>query len=219
MRLTFIRQKPVGGDAVTFVFEPNGPITWQAGQSIRLELPTLIGSSEHRFTISSAPFERHIAITTRPSDSDFKQALFALTPGQVIAANGLEGSFTWQESAHPLLFVAAGIGVTPFRAMLAQRIHDSLPANATLLYASREYIFADDFATWQKANSGLRVEHIADRRVVLADILVHDTPDRLIYISGPSVMVDELSAALVASGVTNARIKRDWFTGNIVNNW
>jgi NAD(P)H-flavin reductase len=51
---------------------------WTAGQSIKLEVPGPYGPLEHRFSISSAPHEGIVAITTRLSGSSYKNSLAAL---------------------------------------------------------------------------------------------------------------------------------------------
>lgn len=173
-----------------------------------------MGPSEHRFTISSAPAENHVAITTRPSDTDFKRALFSLLPGQAIAAHSVEGFFIWQHTDAPPVFVAAGVGITPFRAMIAQRVHQGLPLVATLLFGGPKLIFRRDITAWQRRHPQLHVLHIADRRLAASDVLPHLNSQNLIYISGPSGMVHDISQSLIQQhGIPAQRITRDLFTG------
>src|SRR3990170_8502700 len=122
MKLTLQDKKQEAKNVFTLVFAPDGPISWIAGQSIRLELPAgQYDTEERRFTISSAPHENHIAITTRTTPGLFKQSLLELKIGDIVEANAIEGTFTWKESEKPLIFIAGGIGITPFYAMLKHR--------------------------------------------------------------------------------------------------
>src|SRR5215213_2530434 len=120
---------------MSFRFRPEKPLLWQAGQYLRYELTINGTPQDHWFTIASAPFEGEVMVTThiRPS-SPYKQALAALQPGDTIKASGLGGDFVWREDVRSLVFIAAGIGVTPFYSMLRQRAHAGQPLTATLLY-------------------------------------------------------------------------------------
>jgi ferredoxin-NADP reductase len=203
----------------TFVFEPQSLVSWIAGQSIRLELPAGWGSEERRFTISSAPFEKTIAITTRLSGSEFKQALANLNPGDQIDAYAIEGDFTWPQTTRKKLFIAAGIGVTPFYAMLKQRRHDGRLLDAQLLIgSSRDTPFKTQFQQWQTSSPELSVRFYNFR--ITGELVARVVPDfasHTIYIAGPNAMVDELGEALVNAGLPARQLRRDWFTGNLAN--
>ncbi|HSE61723.1 MAG TPA: FAD-dependent oxidoreductase [Candidatus Saccharimonadales bacterium] len=202
-------------DAATFLFTPPDGFTWTAGQSIKVEVAGPYGPLEHRFSISSAPYEGIIAITTRLSGSAYKNSLAKLQPGDSVKGYGLEGTFTWRESTAPLIFIAAGIGITPFHAILKQRIHEGAPVPVMLLYGSTtpDAIFAQEFDAWQRERPELSVRYIIGRHITTFDLPDHN--EHLIYISGPSLMVDELSAELIERGVPETRLIRDWFTGRL----
>src|SRR5680860_1207837 len=111
------------GNVRTFVFETGG-LEWIAGQNQGYVLPqagATKSENEHWFTISSAPSEGVVNISTRISESGFKQALNALRPDDEIQTHSLGGDFTWEEVDEPVVFVAGGIGVTPFRSILVGR--------------------------------------------------------------------------------------------------
>lgn len=215
MLLRFIRAIPRTPDISTFVFEPLPPTQWVAGQSIKIEMQGAYGPLEHRFTISTPPYAKKIAITTRNSGSAYKKRLFSLQPGAEVRAYAIEGGFIWQESDLPKIWVAAGIGITPFYAMLQDRTHKKLPLDATLFYRSREAIFKRELDTLA-ANHPEFILRNVDSRITATDILAeHKAKQRLIYLSGPSIMVDQLSEELLNSGVSESHLIRDWFTGRL----
>ncbi len=219
VKLQFIRKQEETDGIWSFFFEPAEPLTWLAGQSIRLEIPrSSWGVDERRFTIASAPHEQHLRITTRRSDSSFKQNLFALQAGTPINAFGVEGSFIWGgEKAHRL-FIAAGIGITPYRAMLSQRIADGQALDATLVYASSDKpaAFQDELQDWASAYSDLRLLQTDQRLFIGPDSSLSEHWQKsIIYVSGPEAMVKDLTARLQAMGVADKRIRRDEFTGNL----
>ena len=218
MRLHFTGKAQVSGDIWSFSFQPEDGFTWIAGQSLRVEIAGPYGPLEHRFSISSPPSSGLVTITTRLSDSDYKESLANIRPGDTAQGYGLEGDFIWRNTTQPHIFVAAGIGVTPLRAMLAERILQQQPLAATLLYATREQPvpFSNDLASWQTADPQFDVHIFTDTRITTTDILALPAcRERLIYVSGPSKMVDAFSTDLLAAGIPPAHILRDQFTGRL----
>jgi ferredoxin-NADP reductase len=214
--LSYIRQE--AGNAATFVFEPNEPLTWQAGNSFHLEVPGDYAPIEHTFTISSAPADGHIAITTRPSNSAYKRSLFSLKPGDTLQANAFGGTFTWRETTLRPVFLASGIGITPFHAMLKQCILTGKRLPVVLLYASAtdDIIFKTQLDAWAHQHPEFTVQYIVGERLSVPHITTHtDTGKSLFYVSGPSAMVDDISAGLLAHGVLDSQLVRDWFTGRL----
>ena len=114
-------------DVWAFRFKPSEPLSWTAGQYLSVELPhdNPDGKGTKRwFTISSAPYEQIVQITTRLTGSTFKDALMALPiGGQLLLLDQPHGEFVWQDSDSPLVFVAGGIGITSFRSILRERAH------------------------------------------------------------------------------------------------
>lgn len=217
MKLTFSHRHQETDDIWSFSFTPAEPVAWIAGQAIKLEINDQYGPTERHFTISSAPFEKHITITTRITDSPYKQQLLKLQAGAEARGFNIEGGVTWREDPKPLLLIAAGIGITPYRAMLAQRAHDGQPLNATLIYGStsQQLAFRGELDTWAASHPEFKPVYLTGQRLHIAFITQHapDLADRLVYVTGPTAMVDEISAALQKHGVAQTRIVREWFTG------
>lgn len=214
--LTLTRSYHEVDNIQTFVFETGG-LSWLPGQYQTYRLPQAgDGDAGTRFfTIASAPSEDEIHISTRVTDSAFKQALNQLVPGDSIEASGLEGDFTWDDaSAAPVILVAAGIGVTPYRSMLLERQALGLPLSATLLYFTRDdqIPFKAELDALAASHDELTVEYMIGSPVTAEAILQRHArlPGAPVYISGPEAMVDALGAELVAAGVT---LKQDWFPG------
>ena len=212
---TLTRHYDEAGGVRTFVFSSNGA-TWQAGQYQTYELQQA-GSDkkEYRrwFTIASAPSEGEIHISTRVTDSAFKQALNALQPGDTIEAHDIEGDFTWEDDA-PVVLVAGGIGVTPYRSILIERAALGRPLNATLLYFGRtdQFAFREEFDKLTASHPELKIEYIVGEHVSVEAIMARapKAKQQPVYISGPEAMVDTVGDELKAQGIT---IKQDWFPG------
>ena len=99
----------------------------------------LEGRSWRAFSLSSGPDEAEVRITTRITDkpSPYKRALMALKPGDQMVMRGPFGPFFLDGSKRPVVFIAGGIGITPYRALIGDAIgkKEQAPASIHLLYA------------------------------------------------------------------------------------
>src|SRR4051812_47232559 len=152
MKLVLKSKMPVQEGVISFDFEPEEPIGWEPGQYLHYVLQHENADErglERWFTISSAPYEKDIMLTTRfdgQLKSSFKTALQDMEAGDVIEADGPKGKFVLQPGQHRHVFIAGGIGVTPFHSMLKQFAHDGNVPDIDLLYANRDdnFIFMDE---------------------------------------------------------------------------
>lgn len=135
-------REEVAGGTMAFYFQRPAGFAFKAGQAIDLILPDAVApggqSQRHTFSLVSAPFEHELAIATRMRDSAFKRALRMLPIGGLVDIEGPFGSLTLHnERTRPAIFIAGGIGITPFMSMLRQATHDRLPQEMVLLYSNR----------------------------------------------------------------------------------
>lgn len=213
MKFIFLSKKHEVGGVYSFVFRPAEPVRWIAGQSVRLE----IGGHERRFSIVSAPYEQHIAITTRLSGSGFKQALDKLKPGMEIDGFNIEGTFVWQALPRQKVLLASGIGITPYISMFRQLHHDQQSINALLVYANRDdrFVFGDELRQLQHAHPELTIKFLPDTRLSqsIIETYIPNPTQSLVYLSGPEAMVTDMTPLLLKIGVNDPDLKRDIFTG------
>lgn len=218
MKLQLVRKYTEAGEIVSFRFHPEKPLIWQAGQYLRYTLHVSGEPIDHWFTIASAPYEKETMITTRVhADSPFKQTLNMLEPGDTVDATGLDGDFVWRDSDKPLIFVAGGIGITPFHSMITERAHSSPTIPVDLLYANRDdnIAYKSQFDDLSRAHPEFRVSYLIGKKID-ADVLNKHFPDlttSLVYVSGPEPMVDAMSALLHDMGVEDHNLMRDDFPG------
>lgn len=196
MELTLASKHHLGGNAWEFNLTPAAKLSWQAGQFIKVDLPHKAdsGGTERRFTIAAAPHEGIIRIGTRISRSSFKQALASLEPGAKLKLiDEPAGDFTWQARVKPHIFLAQGIGITPFFAIASHLHHQGTPINARLHFANRPgngEPFLDKLQAIAAADPSFVItthtEPFTPQRLAeLEPDLIH----RLIYVSGPTSFI------------------------------
>lgn len=225
MKLTFKERIKEREDITRFAFAPTEPVSWQPGQYIHYTLPHSDADDrgiERWFTISSAPFEKDIWISTRINkerSSTFKQKLLTLAPGDTIETDTPEGDFTLTDLTKNYVFVAGGIGITPFRSMLNQLHHEGKSIRAELLYANRDELtipYKSELEAIGREHGGLNITYfIGNNRIDAAALKAAGAKlnNPIYYVSGPEPMVEAFKTILESMGVDNEHSKFDYFPG------
>lgn len=226
MLLTLKEKRHEMADAWSFIFDPPEPLEWKAGQFLRFELSHEKEDekgNERWFTIASPPLEGHVQITTRITNSSFKRALSGMKPGDTTVADGLEGNFTWPEGDEPVVFVAAGIGITPYHSMLKQRLLEGESMGVTLIYGNRtdDIVFREELDRWVVEHPELQVFYKIGVRLTSEKLkeIIPDISKWLVYLSGSEPMIKDLAGQLNKIGLPKKRIKLDEFPGYDENNY
>ncbi len=223
MELRLQNTREETADTISFLFEPPASLNWQAGQYLKYTLPHPNPDDrgqERYFSIASAPHEQTVIITTRfaTQGSSFKRALRSLKPGDAITADALGGDFVLTDLLHNHIFVAGGIGITPFRAMLLDLDHRDEPINVTLLYANRtdEFPYKAELERLREKHASFNIHYFVRPRRIDESVM-RDFCDKLknpfIYVSGPEPMVEAFDSMLAQMGIPESNIKNDFFPG------
>ena len=224
VKLKLTARKTESPDVESFIFETQEPLTWKAGQFLHYVLhhePTDDRGSDRWFTIASAPFEHHVMLTARlaaEKGSTFKKALQEAKLGDTIEVSDLDGDFILGDADAEYVFLAGGIGITPFRSILKQAEHEGIQPSVTLLYANRNtnVVYRDEFDAMAKRNPNLKLHYLFHPQRLDETSIKQRVPDLkkpLFYISGPEPMVESLGQKLNQLGVPGDHIKQDWFPG------
>lgn len=236
MKLIFKESKNEQGAATSFFFEPPIDFKWLAGQYLFYTLPS--ENPDNRgvtryFTISSAPFEKNVSFTTKILDasSTFKKSLLKLKPGDEIEASGPDGEFTIENEGENFVFIAGGIGITPFRSILVQKAYENKNLNIHLLYANHDedIVFKDELESLtnklnlkiqyfiSSARHASQLAGVADGPTRIDEKILVDLKSSMInpkwLISGPTQMVKGYRQLLLDIGVEKEEIKHDYFPG------
>ncbi|MGZ4933955.1 MAG: ferredoxin--NADP reductase [Halobacteriota archaeon] len=179
-------------------------------------------------SLSSSPTENFLEVTKQLTGHEFSNALAALNVGDRVGAFGPHGDFTFRGEYDKVCMLSGGIGVTPQRSMIRYATDKALKTNIILLYSTRHednIAFSDDFSEMQKRNHNLSVvitiTHPSSNWKGLTgrvdkgfiEKMVPDHQERIFYISGPTPMVDAMSALLRELKLPETRIKQENFLG------
>ncbi len=227
-----------GTDIVDFIFAPTTTrLSFAPGQYMEWTLPHEdpdTRGNRRYFTLASSPTEDciHVGVKFYPQGSSFKRALAALSSATPFVAGNLAGDFTLPDDQKvKLVFMAGGIGITPFRSMMQYCLDTHQNRDITLLYANTrpsEIAYLDVLKEAQKAGMQV-VMTITDEKSVpkdwhgkvgriTADMIreaVPDYKDRMFYLSGPHSMVRAYKDILLKMGVQPGQIKKDFFPGYV----
>ncbi len=232
-----IKRSDVADGTTAFAFERPAGFDFIAGQYLTVTLPDPLYNDPRgnlrTFSIASPPYEgNHLLVATRMTGSPFKRSLAEAALGATVSLFGPAGNFTPPAAAAtPLVFIAGGIGITPFRSMILAAARDNLPHQITLLYANRmpeaaafheelagvaatrhnfRYVpTMNDMAKSQQSWNG-------ERRFISADLLreyIGDITRQTFYVAGPPGLVTAVTKALLEAGADSSHLISEEFTG------
>ena len=208
------------------------PFRFAPGQFQFLRLHSAgVPAEEHPFSIASSPTRSGWISLTIKESGDYTAGIGRVRPGDRATVHGPFGRFS--HTLHPgeegLVFVAGGVGITPFMSML-RYMHDRRESRSVLLvFASRspaDVIFGDELRAIEASRfPRLEVIHVladapaswvgetgrldADR---LASLLCGDVESKAFYLCCPPPMTAMLVRGLRRMGVSPRRIHTDQFS-------
>ena len=205
----------------------------RAGQHLDVRITAEDGyQTERSYSISSAPAEPQVTLTIeRLDDGEVSPYLTdVLHPGDELEVRGpIGGWFTWRpEEGGPLLLVAGGSGIAPLMAMIRQRAAVRSPAPVCLLYSSRTYneiIFREELDRSVAADEDLMVTYTLTHsqppgwqgyirridRAMLEAVAWAPEEHPMIFVCGPTPLVESVATLCVGLGYSPERIKTERF--------
>lgn len=217
---------PITEDVTEFTFDITDSGFWyQPGQYVTLTLVELHGQplpvKSRDFSIASAPHDHgRLQIVARRSDSLFKTALFALSPGDSVMLTGPKGVMVLPEtSLRPLICIAAGIGITPFLSIVRYASAKNSGHRITIYHCIRssdDILYQEELALMTAQAPDMVVRPIYGRsrlERMLPSIVGAAESQAVWYLAGPPKMVTGLRRLLQESDIIGNRILWEGFTG------
>ncbi|MDD5658673.1 MAG: FAD-dependent oxidoreductase [Actinomycetota bacterium] len=222
--LKFIRKEKNAQNVYSFIFEAPDDFRWIAGQFIQITFPHDNPDSrgiKRFFSISSAPYEKKVMVTTRfdnQNGSSFKKAFYDITPGTFIESTLPKGKFIVDKKDKKIILIAGGIGITPIRSIIFDLDHDNNLKDIDLLYSNRD----NDIAFKEEIENKRHNNFLFNIYYFISPILIREEtlskiyevfPNCYAYVSGPPAMVKSITDILYSKGMTAENIKADYFPG------
>src|ERR1035437_2331654 len=226
----------VADGTMAFHFEKPSRFDFKPGQSadVTLSNPPETDSegNTRTFSIASSPFETQLVFATRMRDTAFKRSLKNVPLGTEVKINPPMGSFTLHKnSAKPAVFLAGGIGITPFISIVRQADHDRLPHKLSLFFSNQrpeDTPFFEELQMLEKSNPNFRLictmtektrskkEWKGETGLINKEMLsrhLSSLQGPIYYTAGPPAMVTAMREMLVGASVDEDDIRTEEFAG------
>jgi ferredoxin-NADP reductase len=234
---TLRRAEAIAEGTMAFHLAKPDSFHFRAGQAVDLTLldpPEVDPSGTTRaFSIVSNPSNGELIVATRMRQgSAFKRSLAALQSGTKMQIEGPSGSFTLHKNhAKPAVFLAGGIGITPFLSMIQDASAQGLPHNIFLFYSNHrpeDAAFLPTLEELQRKNPHFkaiptmtrmdrsRLPWSGETGYITARMIesrVGTLQGPIYYIAGPPAMVAAMREMLVNDGVDEDDIRTEEFSG------
>lgn len=231
-----LRSETVAEGTMAFHFARPAGFHFTAGNAVNLTLvdpPETDGKGDTRtFSIVSAPAENELTFATRLRDSAFKRVLRNARAGASARLGEPGGEFTLDAGdTRPAVFLAGGIGITPFVSMSRHAANEQLvrpiwlfhsnrrPEDAPFLaelsaleQRNRRYRFIGTMTDMAKSMRPWDGERGFINRPMLERHL-GDISSAVYYIAGPPALVEAMQQMLAGAGIAPDAVRTDEFYG------
>lgn len=198
-----------------------------AGQYIVITLEQEPGIGAHSFSLASAPDDLSLEIAMRISESPFKKAIQSAKIGSNMRIRGPFGAFSiHKDASRYAVFLAGGIGITPFRSIIRDEAKNNFPTPITLIYANKKLeasAYYNEFINIKNKKFflvGVLEEPSknwnGEKGFITAEIIKKYFPDITkpnFYLVGPTVMVDIVKKIVLEMGVDKNNLFVEAFSG------
>jgi len=230
------RRETVAEGTMAFYFSRPPAFRHRAGQSLLMTLvdpPQTDSEGDSRtFTIASAPDEPELMIATRMRDTAFKRVLKAAPAGTAVRIDGPNGEMVLHDDpARPAVFLAGGIGITPFLSIARDAANRVLPLRLYLFYSNRrpeDAAFLAELQDMGQSNGNFRLiatmtepqksaqPWTGERGFIGRELLERHLPGLagpIYYLAGPPAMTMAMQQMLEGIGVGGDAMRSEEFYG------
>lgn len=213
IELSFVKKWQEYDDVYSFLFTASKKPLFLAGQNGRIvipELPEIVAA--HSLSFASAPGDRELLFSMHTkSGSAYKNAMLALTEGDVVHLVKVKGDTVLpQDTTVPVVLIAGGVGITPFRSILLDLQERKLDTEVTLIHVSRDtYLYEKE----------LEVLPYTQHRIERSDVdttlgtVVHTYPHGKYYASGSPLFTEAVIGMLQKNNLPDGSFHVSRFTG------
>jgi ferredoxin-NADP reductase len=226
-------KREIAKGTLMVTFKVKEPFSFKPGQYCfitikNLKFPDQRGNKRHFSIVNSPERKGIITFTTRESESGFKKTLKEMEIGTEVEMGPIAGVFTLPEDTkRSLVFIAGGIGITPFMSMLQYLKETGNPYNITLIYSNRDQAstaYLEEIQQFPAKIPNLKLvltmtednNWQGEKRKIDAQFINDYCPKSNSYhymVVGPPPMVEAVQKSLDEAGVSQENVKIERFTG------
>jgi predicted ferric reductase len=193
-------------------------MTFSPGQFVFLVLGGPGGWERHPFSVSSSPEQRRVEVTIKAA-GDYTHDLFErLQPGVPAKIAGPFGGFDYRRGGHDQIWIAGGIGITPFISWM-RSMDGSFDRDVEFYYAvshAADAVYLDEIEAAGLRHPSLRIHVVAsdtDGQLSVEQVAAAMPPaiSTWVYMCGPPAMMTALSNGFRALGIPAARVRWEDF--------
>lgn len=213
--LTLLKKQHEYGDVHTFIFRPTKSVLFTAGMFAHVFVDGILPTTAkpvRDLSIASAPSDGDVEFTTHiRKESPFKQKLGSLKEGDTITIFNIKGEFILPpQGTTPIVLIAGGIGITPYRSILRDVAQKHEERDITLVHISDgDFLYEEEFSTLPFPQHRISRNDLAS----YLSVITKEKPNALFYVSGPPPFVDSMKEKLMRLNISEQHIKQDWFDG------
>lgn len=224
LKLKIIELKDIANLTKSFVLEKPKNFDYLPGQHIFVEIAPENGKP---FSLVSSPTQNFLEFATIiRKDSSFKQELNSLQLEDELIVSGPYGKkFYYEDFEKDIVFIAGGIGITPFMGILRYLTDKEMNTRVTLIYSSKLFkniAFKKELDELVEKNKNIRIvytitedlDYKGNKGRIDKEFIqdhVENIQDKVWYIAGASKMVEAVYTILKELNAKN--IKLDSFNG------
>lgn len=220
-------------DTYDFLFTPDQELKFKSGQYLELTLGHDDQNSKgarRYFSIASSPTEAEVRVGVKfhSNASSLTQSMLSFKPGDKVVVSQLAGDFVLPKNKDKkLVFIAGGIGITPFRSIIKYLLDVREKRDIILLYSNytpADIVYKDIFdqggrqlgikTIYNITNTPYPNDWRGERGFIDEQMIKRIVPDykeRIFYLSGSHSMVVVFEQTLQKMGVKKWQIKKDFF--------
>ncbi len=222
-KVNIIDKKNIAEGTIEISFNRPHEFDFQAGQYIQVSVDKLLypdyKGNYRVLSIASSPLDNDkISVAFRDSGSGFKETLKSMSTDETVYINGPYGYMTIPDKTDKtLVFLAGGIGITPYLSMIRYATEKRLDVSMVLIYANRSEksaAYLEELKEHSRINDFFTLKSIFGK-IASDDILksVKDIKKSSFYIAGPPGMVDYMRNLLFQMNVDCDNIHYEEFAG------
>lgn len=206
-------------DYYTVKLKPSKNTHWAPGEHAIFKMAEgkVEGKKWRAFSIASVTEEGYILLGMRTGKeiSSFKKKLLNSPKGTKVKMTGPFGWFKVQDNSSPIVMVAAGVGITPIRALLKQLETDT-SRPISLVYAAEQHLFGNELEKIADENSQIKLIKTSEPSTTTEEVkklAKKYGSEAWYFVSGSQGFIKSMKSTVVGEGINPKRFINDPFLG------